>query len=286
MPTITGEKAGSKGTFRTQEGQLVFTRSFEFSIMADSATQSLAEILTTPGLPVVNQTIFSDSGILLFAKSKSAQQSTINRLVWTVTVEFDNEPAKDENNGGEQQQLSDPTTWIPVAEIDAENYDEYAVTDIAGAALVNSAKQSFDTPILRPLTIGILKFTQYEADTQNAYDILDRNNVVNGSTFLTKSAKTWLLNVEKATLGFKNGRRCWKIDYQLKYKPTNWQDKRLNVGEYYLNGADKVYFRDNKKNPISLGNLTTTAGDGGTTVTTLSFDIYATNSFSFLRITT
>ncbi len=284
MPTLVDSVPGDRGQFRTQDGQLIYSRAWTYRVEADSATQGMAEILLTPGLPIVNVTTINDGGLQLLAKAKSANQDKEYRKRWYVTVDFDNEPSKDDNNGNEQQQGSDPVTWIPVAEIVSEDYDEYSVVDINGVVIVNSARQPFDTPILRPTTVGVLDFVQYELDNQNAYDILDRNNTVNDTTFLSKSSKKWLLKVKKATLLFKNGRRWWSVSYQLKFRNSTWRDIRLNVGEYYLSGADKVYFRDNKKNPVSLGNLTTTGGDGGTTVTTLGFDIYATSTFSFLRI--
>jgi hypothetical protein len=285
MPTILGQKRGQRGQYKTVDGQLVNSFPIVFWVQADSPTQTQGEILQTPGLPVVNLTLVADSGITTICKSKSAEQSTESSLRWTVTCEFDNEPVKqNENQGGsEGTQGSDPTTWIPIAEVKYESMEVPSYRDTAGTVIKTSAGEVFDQPLNKPIGVGILEFTQYESPSQNAYDFMDRTNVLNGSTFLGKSAKTWLCSVKNATLGYKNGVRVWKVDYQLKYRSDTWQEIRLDQGSFYKSGTNTLRFRDAEKNIIPLGNLN--AGtNNGTTPVTLGFDVYATNSFSFVRV--
>jgi hypothetical protein len=288
MPTILGQARGQKGTFKTSEGQLIYTVPVIYRIEADSDTQSPSEILQTPGLPIVNFTLMNDGGLTVLCKGKSAEQDKDKSRRWMVTCDFDNEPVKqNENEGqGEGSQGSDPTAWIPVAEIQAEDFEETSFTDVTGAVIANSAGTPFDQLITKYTTIGVLEFEQYEQATQNAYDILDRNNLVNGSTFLTKSAKKWLCKVRKATLGYKNGVKCWKVTYQLKYKSATWSDIRQDVGPVYKTGGTPPYakFRDEDQNVIPLGNLSTSGTNNGTVTLTKTFEPYGTSSFSFLRI--
>jgi hypothetical protein len=113
--------------------------------------------------------------------------------------------------------------------------------------------------------IPIWSFFQFEAPTVTDETIIGRNEVVNSGTFKGRAAKTLLCTIVKSTIGFYYGQKLRFTQYELRYNVRTWQLKRLDMASdgTALNGAGA-------------------ASAGAPAI--LTFDQFATDSFSFLRV--
>lgn len=232
MPSeIVGEKRGGSGSVkRGDSSSLVFTSSVTFLVVTDSKSVTREEVLLqTPGLPIV--------GLLygpyqLVCTSKSCTRSEVNPLYWDVVCEFESnkeDQQQDQNNPSEN-----PTTWIPVFKVDSFTTKEKVVTEDRTSPtpqkIANSAGTAFETPLTETKTLAQFSFVQFEDPSQDLKTIMDRNDSVNKTTFAGRAARTLLLELAGAELGYFGGFRAWRVAYRCTYDPDTHDVKMLDVG--------------------------------------------------------
>lgn len=279
MPTLVDNSEKREGSSRivSQNGQPVLEETYSYLVKADYLTQPRTEILlNTPGIPKPGEV---GSGGLSICKSTNATRRTEASLYYDVVAEFSSEV--EESEGGADE---DPTAWIPVYETKMERISEAATKDQAGNAIANSAGQAFENGIMLNRFIPVWEFFQFESATVTDETIIARNEVVNSSTFKGRAAKTLLLTVLSSKIGFYYGQLRRLTNYSLKYNEKDWQHKRLDTGTQYKSGTTLLTFTDSD-GQVMLGSLNGSGGKqaAGTDPAILTFDIYATNDFSFLR---
>jgi len=142
---------------------------------------------------------------------------------------------------------------------------EIVNVDASGDPITNSANEMFPEGMTRARFIPIWTFFQFEPPTVTDETIIARNEVVNSGTFKGRAAKTLLCTVVKSTIGFYYGQKLRFSQYELRYNVRTWQLKRLDMASdgTPLNGSGA-------------------AAAGAPAI--LTFDQFATNSFSFLRV--
>lgn len=283
MPLLRGQSRKRGYKIRKSGISLTVEFEIEYYVLADSVDQPLIEIINTPGIPLIG-----DQDGPTRAVGHSADNDPNNALLYTVTIEYSSEVDDDSSGASQQgQDFGDPTLWVPIAEFAFETYSEVRLTDAAGNAVVNSAKQPFETGIPQKRSIVRYDFDQFEPGTTDLDTISDRNETVNDAIFVGKAAKTLLLTIRKATFGFYFGFRAWRIGYSLGYKKDDWRVKRLDIGNTFLSGGVLKPYEDDEGNrivgPLDGAGAKQTAG---TAPAILNFDTYATSTFSdFLRVT-
>lgn len=295
MPTLIGEKIeGSINTRVGKNGILLREQTHTYTVLADNAFQDRIEILQTPGLPRYG---FVYAGGLT-VKSMNADRTDEHELRWKVAVTGSNEVQEDQEskNQNSGNTSSDPTTWIPIASVRFEPFEEVMREDINGKKWLNSAKKAFETGFIRPRRIACVNFSQFEPISTKLETIMDRCDTINSVIYKGKAIKTLLLTVENATVGTYSGVRCWRVDYSMRYKKDNWRLKMLDVGwGYYTSGetpyADGVFkaFIDPDTDTAYMGNLNGTGGKVANQQTgdpaTLFFEQYEAIDFnSFLKV--
>ena len=250
---IVGEQRGGKASLKDGgESGLSFSSSVDFLVVTDDKYTTREEVLlNTPGLPVVG---LSYGPLNARCTSKDATRRKENPLYWDVSCSF--ETGKEKNRQDPENPSDDPTTWIPVFVIDSFTTRERPLTvdkTPASAGNVNfgttgpykpqnSARQPFEDPLTEQITLCQFSFTQFENPSQDINDIMDRNDTVNETTFAGRAARTLLLNVARAELGFYGGYAAWRVEYRVTYDPDTWDEKRLDVGSCYLaSGVQKPY---------------------------------------------
>jgi hypothetical protein len=281
MATLLGEKRKGSATLSKGSGQsLSFKYPVEFWVVA-APGESREDVLTTPGLPLVG--VVNGSG--LTCVSKSATRDEVNTSYWSVNCEFES------SNDGQQQDQNnpsdDPTSWVPIANITFETKEVVIWTDKSSSPkkIVNSANQRFETPLVELRSISCIDFVQFESSSLSLKTITDRNNCINTSTFRGYAAKTLLLTIRSAELGYFGNYRAWKISYSCKYDPDTWDVKILDVGSSYLSsGSLKPYMDDDNLYRI-VGNLETTGAKRAMSSAPLekTFQVFKDISFSFIR---
>lgn len=165
-------------------------------------------------LPYIGLTRTPDGCV---CSSGDAERQERNPRYWEVTYEFSsteaNQKPNDENNPN-----PDPTTWIPIWQIDNEIYEEFEPVDARGFPVVNSMGIPFDGGIDREKTIVVYKFSQYEPDTLTEEDLGSRNGIMNLTNFAGFQKYTLKLTVPSSVRGVFNGFPCRKVNYEVKYK--------------------------------------------------------------------
>lgn len=288
MASLVANSVSRKGgiRIRSQNGIPIVEETFGWIVEADHLEEEYLDIANAPGLPKINVT--RSAGGLTVAKSKHGVRREKNPLIWDFTVEFSSAIEEDNSggDGGDGGPGTDPTAWIPVYETKFERIDRMIAKDKSGDPIVNSAGHAFETGIISTRFIPVWEFFQFEAATVTDEEILERNEVVNETTFKGREPKTLLLTVERSTLGFYYGKRRRLTKYSLKYNSEDWTEKRLDVGTQYIDGSGDLQNFE-KDGALYLGNLDGSGGavTDGDPPAVLSFDRYGEKEFkSFFRI--
>lgn len=287
MPTLIGEKRTGNITTRVgKNGIILREQSHHYTVLADDKYQDRAQIILCPGLPRYGF-VYTDG---LAVKSINADRHLDEALRWDVTVVGSTEveedsQSKNQNSGNTS---SDPTTWVPIASVKFEPYDEVLKKDVNGKKWVNSAKKAFETGFVRQRRIAAVPFSQFEPISTTLEDIMDRCDTVNSIVYKGKAIKTLLLNVENATIGTYSGLRCWRVDYSMQYKSDNWILKQLDVGYGYYDSGTFKPFLDSDGNQY-LGSLNGSGGKVANEATddpaTIEFEQFEAIDFNdFLKV--
>lgn len=275
------EKREGTSRIRSSGGMAILEETYSFIVVATIPNENRLTVLSTPGLPQVNQSL-SASGYCI-CRSVDAQRWPDNPYYWTVTCEFSSEV--EENQSGNNP-ASDPLVWVPVYETKFERLQEVVTKDKSGTSIANSAGQPFETGLTIPRFIPLWELYQFEPATLSDEQIIERNETVNSTAFKGRAAKTLLLTVSQSSIGFYYGRRMRLTKYTIRYNSKKWTQKRLDVGTVYKSGSDLLPYTDKNGNVI-LGALD---GSGakqavGTPPAVLEFDQYEEKRFQdFLRI--
>ena len=125
MPTIqTNKREGSIRLRRKRGAGLTIEQDWYFRIRADNLNQDRVEILTTtPDVPQFG-VIYGGYGLTL--ESADATRLDEDPLLWDAVYNLSNsvEEGNDRNPETGLPQTGDPTEWIPVVELEFEEYEE------------------------------------------------------------------------------------------------------------------------------------------------------------------
>lgn len=285
MPTIVDSSEGREGSgrLRSRGGLPVYEETYHYIVLADHKTQSRADILLTTGLPQINLT--TSVGGFARCVGVDARRRVDNPLYWDVTADFSSEVEESSGDPGTGGTVPTPEAWVPVYETKFERIQEVVTKDQSGDAVANSAGQPFETGLTITRHIPIWEFYQFEPATLTDEQVIARSETVNSATFKGRAAKTLLCIVLSSVVGFFYGQRRRLTQYQLKYNEKDWQHKRLDVGTQWKDGTTLKDFTSSDGS-IMLGSLDGSGGKqaAGTAPAVLTFDIYKTSDFSFLRI--
>lgn len=219
MAVILGRKKGKSIELSGNNGQIIYRLPLVYLVYDETGTQSEGTIISTAGLPLVNEPFTIDGVQFTIAcKSKRAEQWDNNNKYWTVTCDCDNEPFESGSGSGDKEgDSNDPTTWSPILKIEYETIEIPAETDIYGTLIKNLAERPYATPLIVKRLIPCIPFTQYEPASVAYSNIIAQHETLNATTFLGGHKGTWLLTIEDCDKGYKNGYLCWRIDYKLRF---------------------------------------------------------------------
>ena len=287
MGTLEGlGRAVGNVRLRSTNGVPVLEETYAFTVIAAAANESYASLLNTPGLPIVGQTV-STLGLTV-CNSLNGTRNPSNAFLWEFIGEFSSEV---EDRQGAQNAAGDPAsfdpeTWVPVRETKSERITEVSLVDASGNAIANSAGQLFPSGITRTRRLPVWEFFQFESGSVTDETVWERSEVVNNATFKTKPEKTLLCVVLSSVVGFYYGQPRRLTQYQVTYNRKKWTDRRLDVGQVFLEtGALKPY-TDSEGNVI-LGGLNGSGAKvaAGTAPAIREFDQFPAVSFAdFLRV--
>jgi hypothetical protein len=276
---VTGEKRNGSISIRSSGGVPIIDETYVFTVKSDNKNNSRFEIMRTPDLPVVG--VSKSSYGLTVCRSKTAERDEKNPLYWDVTCTFSSEVEEGQQNNDPE---APPTEWVPIYETKFERQQLVVVKDFAGNPIANSAGQSFPTGLTISRFLPVWEFFQFESATVSDETIIGRNEVVNSDTFRGRAANTLLCTVMSSVIGFYYGQFLRFTRYSLKYNPSNWKHKRLDVGTIYLSGGDKLPYLDDGTPPNVIDGPLNGSGAKAATPAIREFEMYPTMAFnSFLR---
>lgn len=281
---IFGKKTeGSVGIRRGQGNLLTVEQDWHYIIQSDqvdpSSNQRTALLYDTPGVPLFNTNY---GGLFLESADATRREelpfiSNSVKSWWDCTYHLSSQPSEgnDRDQNGNQQ-TGAPTAWVPLVELSFEDYEEVfrqglpiapseehpsiGGNDEAGynaQIWVNSAGQPFESGFVLNHRIVTRRFTQFEPSSRDLDTILEWHNRLNDREYLGKPKRTLRLMLDGVTLGTYYGTRCYRCDFTLAYKPTDWRLKQNDAGWHYRdsNGDLQPFF--DKANPPNqvLGSL-------------------------------
>lgn len=281
---LIGEKREGEVSLTSREGGLVtIDETYHYIVRADTVADDRQYVSQCPGLPIVGQTL--SAGGLAICKTKTGRRRSENALIWDFTCSFSSEVEENDQTGS--QPGVDPQAWIPVRKTTFERIETVEFFDTAGNAAKASNGEWYKEGIRRRRWLPVWEFSQFESASITDEDMADRNETVNASTFKGKAAKTLLLTIVDSTVGFYYGQRRRWTQYRIVYNKDTWREKRIDYGSYYLDGSgNPQVFTDKKGLPLPFGYLDNSGGLRAANLAPLTnnFDVFATDSWSFLRI--
>lgn len=282
MAVVWSEQKRSGGAALRKAGKkLVYEEDYEYIIRTDDKLMQRKDVLLDPNaMPLVNISV--SGGGRAVCTQKDVKRDAKNPLIWHGTAKFSSDVEED-SSGANEETEGDPSQFTPIAELGFETYTEYRFTDKDGNLFVNGAGAPFAGGFPHVQTLITFEFEQFEPITTTDEDIAERNETVNSTSFKGKAARTLRLTVQKATIGYYFGFRVWRIGYKLTYKKDGWRKKFYNIGDTYLDGANKKPYLDDEGNRITW--FLTDVGARSSSPTTLQKDMYDELNFSsFLRV--
>ena len=279
-----------KGSGYCRKGEgftLVFGETWNYLVKTDQVTSSRYDVLyNTSNLP---RTGLLYGPLQLICDEVTGDRDEGHALYWRVTANF--------KTGQEQQKLNqeqnpNPATWIPFFKIDSFLTKEKVLPKDRSAtpkACVNSAGTPFDQPLVTTSSLCQFSFVQFDSPSLSMKDFLERNDTVNNASFDTGrevlAARTMLVEVQEAELGTYAGYQAWRAKYKVTYDPDTHDEKRADLGPFYLDATDgnkrKRYMDDTGQ----FGIVGALDGSGGKTTTPaeLNFRAKKEASFSWIR---
>lgn len=281
------ERRVGSGSLRKTSDGLVYESQMEFTVVASSKYDDRGTILTATGLPTIGD---SQDGPAI-CQSLDAERSEVNPAYWIVKATFSSAVNQSTHgapalgNGGT---IPHPTEFVPIISIGMTYREEVLERDLDDNAIENSAGTPFSTGLTVNRAIPTFEFEQFESDSLTLDAIVARHETINTSSFGGFAAKTLLLKVKAAEIGFYYGYRVWRVSYSIEYDKNTWTQELADIGPYYYDAVDDLFytFEDVFGNPI-IGKLNGTSGylDPQTDQTVFrSFEIYPDIDFStFIR---
>jgi len=254
---IVGERRpGSCSMSVSGQSSFSFKMSYEFIVQTDDRSTSREQVLLqTPGMPRPGKQY---GPLQAKCTNVTANRSEESLFIWFCEADFEtgeggNEQRDSQNNPGSNA----PTDWIPTFRLDGFATREETITkDFTPATvttapftvpgpyiLANSAGQLFDPPYTRTKTLPQFSGVQFETASSSLKEIANRNDKVNSNSFDFGSglglfdARTLLLHVKSAELGYYYGIRCWKVEYQITVDFDKYDIKIADFGTKFLDGS-------------------------------------------------
>jgi hypothetical protein len=236
---------------------LILGETWNYRVKTDQVTSNRQSILyDTPGLPRAGL-LYGPLGLI--CDSVDCDREEKHALYWNVTARFQTGTEEQKQNS---EANPDPATWIPIFKIDSfVTKEKVLAKDRSTPAKypVNSAGTPFDQPLTDTSSFCQFSFVQFDDPGLKLKDFLDRNDIVNTTAFTalgqTFAARTLLLEVQEAELGSYAGYAAWRAKYKVTYDPDTHDEKRADIGPFYLDGGNKVRYMDDTKHFPMIGAL-------------------------------
>jgi hypothetical protein len=213
-------------------------RTRTFLAKTNSKLDTEEAVLTSGLVPVPYTSTLPENPFFLCVSCRATQKSE-TPYAWDVEAEYSIEIDKDEK---EKQQYPNPLTRPPVISWDSQQYEKPVAKDINGDAVMNSANDPYDPPLMQDDARWVISIAT-NAGVVPTF-VLTLNNRVNdtavtvdGVAFAAKTLKVQGLRI--GAVKEENGILFREVSYQLHYRSETWNSKPLDAGFSELVSGDR-----------------------------------------------
>lgn len=167
--------------------------------------------------------IGNDYDEFMLCKRISLRRVPNTDTMWLATATFDNTLDPDQGN-------DDPLRRAPIDEWDYEQYQRVAERDVRGIAVVNSAGQAYNPPLMADDSRPILTYTRNEAFYPS--QVLEYQDAINSDQFLIFPPYTAKVNI-RAMKMWENGVKFYQTKYTFQFRYDTWRPAILNMGTMF-----------------------------------------------------
>lgn len=267
---------GEEGT--NELGVRRYTR--QFSLNTSSELDGPYAVGSHPSLPKVGSAHYEDSGA--WCRSLRVARATAkDKFNWIVTASYDSSFELTENPLSQPAQIS----W------DGENFEEVAVFDRDGKAVLNSAGDPFEN-LFRERTRRVVSVVKNVAAVPDW--ILNSEDAVNSALFLLDG---FSIPVGKAKLAAprlgpwqsRNNTRYREMTMVIKLNKDGWAAQPLDAGFRYKSGTDRKIITNTDgtlpTSPVCLdGSGAVLANPSPVNAVFGSFNLYPAYDFNLLPL--
>lgn len=257
--------------------QGTYTRNFE--VQTDDPLTGIIAVRNAPGIAIGTPYSIGTIGASYyeedpgaFAKSIRAQQDGKEPTKWQVSIEY----------GPWQSREANPLEEAPKVSYGFAQFQMVVWRDKDGLAMLNSAGDPIDPPVVRDESRMVINITRNEATYDP--DLADTlKDVVNDGVWRGRPARTW--KAAAPTGDPANHPACgdyYVVKYQFAYNPDTWDWYQLDQGyREVVSGARKLIMLDNApaSSPVPLNGSGGKLAVGGTPVFR-QFKLYKEIDFS------
>lgn len=248
-----------------------------FLVKTDDKTDSAYDLLTSGSLPDVGDVHPDDIGA--WCTSVKPRNVGATPFFWNVTVSY----------SSDKELNDDPLLDDPDISWGSQKFQEPIVDDINGDAVVNSAGDPFDPPIMRDVSREVVTITANVASVPAwVFSYKDRLNnatiTIDGISILAEKAKCDDITV--ANKAERNEIEYYPLTIRLSLREEGWAKQVLDVGFNEIDGSAgraAILLDDGTepKSPVPLdGNGQRLSNPTTETAVILSFDIYPQVDFT------
>lgn len=264
---------------RNDKGIRSYTRSF--LLETTSRFDDAYDVGSNASLPLIGSAHPSDASAWCIALDVECYEGWKS---WRVTASYSSERAMAE----------DPTEDPAAISWDSEQFQTPLIEDNAGDAVVNSAGDPFDPPIMRDDSRRVATVVKNLATVPSW--ILSYQDAVNSDSFTidgvsVTAGQAKMQRVTVSELQERNGTPFRVVTFQIHFQRDGWNFRPLDAGFRELDGTDRIQILNSGDSepvnaPVPL-NGSGAAIDNPTSATCvfLDFDGYDALAFSTLPLT-
>jgi hypothetical protein len=245
-----------------------------FRVLTNSYLDGPGTVLAGCGFALLDPyAVDSESDPQSFILALSCQRVDGDGLEWDLAVEY----------GPSEQPPEDPLDLPYEVSWSAAQYEEIVDRDTSNVAILNSAGDSFDPPIVRDQSRPVLLIVRNEATFSNATADLYRDKV-NSDTFLGYAAGKVKVASITADRQYDQASDTfyWKVRYEFHIDRNGWQKKVHDAGFRARSGSTRTLIiigGNPATSPVPLDGSGAALSATGTPVF-LDFNVYETTAFS------
>lgn len=251
---ITGREGSEDEEYKQKSTRL-------YQVLTNSATHTETEILAAGGLPVLFDVHPSLTGAMVVNRNARQSSAEDDPTTWEVSIDYSS-VSRSKIDPAERSQ--NPTDRPAVLKIAFEQRERGLYVDLEGDAIVNSAREFFDPPLVTEETVGIITITRNIASVSFA-TYMDFNGATNSATFMGFAPDTLKIGLE-AERSYEQGTYFFIVTATIKVRlivPIDigdggfedfggWQSRPLDAGYRYADGTGTLHqITDDEGNPVT-----------------------------------